>query len=509
MNYRKNFIITLLVLIIPMLLSTVGMVIVDPYFHYHSPIDGMPYTIEEDTYVNAGILKNFEYDSFIVGSSLASLMEPSIVNDRLGANTVKVTLRGASTKNGAFLMEYALKNNSDIRNIFYSLDYNALLGNKDDLNRELPEYLYDNNPINDSQYTLNKNVWINGVFTLFDKNRNTSLVTDFDEAYGFDRYVQFSRTAVISNMPDKFFSETKDNALMEYSCSKDYIDAISIIEPQPNVIDNISGNIVPLIEENPGVQFYIYMAPLPVLAWYSTISEQGEAGMNQVCANLYYVFCELSKYDNCHLGFFYSDDMTYDMYRFCDLVHWDRNVGRFIINSIIDGKDNITLDCAADKVYEFYEHIRKTDFGAYNGIKYECQSITVFDEYINEISKDKYIKIVLINDKLPSQYIIKMQNEGLISELYSEDDIYYSVVQDSKIIHERTDALPFVDSLILNGKEVTITTKGYGDEASIMIDDGEYCPEEESLDFVVIDKETGNVIDSAGLNIETGEMIKY
>ena len=97
----------------------------------------------------------------------------------------------------------------------------------------------------------------------------------------------------------------------------------------------------------------------------------------------------------------------------------------------------------------------------------------------------------------------------MISELYSEDDIYYSVVQDSKIIHERTDALPFVDSLILNGKEVTITTKGYGDEASIMIDDGEYCPEEESIDIVVIDKETGNVIDSAGLNIETGEMIKY
>lgn len=42
-----------------------------------------------------------------------------------------------------------------------------------------------------------------------------------------------------------------------------------------------------------------------------------------------------------------------------------------------------------------------------------------------------------------------------------------------------------------------------------MIGEGEYCPEEEPLDIVVIDKETGNVIDSVGLNIGTGEMIQY
>lgn len=42
-----------------------------------------------------------------------------------------------------------------------------------------------------------------------------------------------------------------------------------------------------------------------------------------------------------------------------------------------------------------------------------------------------------------------------------------------------------------------------------MIGDGEYCPEEEPLDIVVIEKETGNVIDSVGLNTETGEMNQY
>ena len=508
MNYRKKFLITLLTLLIPMILIIVGMIVIDPYFAYHKPIDGIPYTLDEDAYINAGILKNFDYDSVIIGSSLAALMEPSIVDEKLGANTVKTTISGASTKNGAFLMEYAL-NNKEICNIIYSLDYNALLGDKSQLDRELPQYLYDKNPFNDLQYILNKDIWIDGVFTLFDKNRKTPLITNFDEAYGFDKYVQFSRASVISNMPEGFFSDNMDASFTEYSCADDYIDAISTIEPEFSVIDNISSNIVPIIENNTNVQFYIYMAPMPVLAWYSRIAEKGEAGINQVCANLYYVFNELSKYDNCHLGFFYSEDITYDMYRFCDLIHWDRNVGRSIINSLVDDKDIVKPDRTADKVYEFYEHIRKTDFSVYNGMKYECQNITDFDEYIETICSDKYINIVLVNGELPAQFISKLKDKGLVSDLCSESGYYYSIVQDDSIISEKYDSSPFIDSYILDGTELRITTKGYSDEASIMIGDGEYCPEEEPLDIVVIDKETDNVIDSVGLNIETGKMVQY
>ena len=77
------------------------------------------------------------------------------------------------------------------------------------------------------------------------------------------------------------------------------------------------------------------------------------------------------------------------------------------------------------------------------------------------------------------------------------------------ITHEKTDNSPFENSFELNDKNVQITTKGYASEASTMIEDGEYCPEEEPLDIVVIDRENGNVIDSVGLNIETGELIQY
>lgn len=49
-------------------------------------------------------------------------------------------------------------------------------------------------------------------------------------------------------MPEGFFSDNMDASFTEYSCADDYINAISTIEPELSVIDNISSNIVPLIE---------------------------------------------------------------------------------------------------------------------------------------------------------------------------------------------------------------------------------------------------------------------
>ena len=37
--------------------------IVDPYFHYHEPIAGMSYMMEEEQYMNDGIAKHFSYDA--------------------------------------------------------------------------------------------------------------------------------------------------------------------------------------------------------------------------------------------------------------------------------------------------------------------------------------------------------------------------------------------------------------------------------------------------------------
>ena len=217
----KRFFVTLTVI------ATVGLAgfasiiaYIDPFFHYHKPIEGFPYVVDDQVDMNPGLARHMDYDGVLLGSSMTVNFTASSFERDLGLKVQKLSYNGAYPKDQANIMEQVFEANPSVERVFLGIDELNYSADVNETKYPVTDYLYDNNPINDSQYTLNKNVWINGVFTLFDKNRNTSLVTDFDEAYGFDRYVQFSRTAVISNMPDKFFSETNDNAFTEYSCSK-------------------------------------------------------------------------------------------------------------------------------------------------------------------------------------------------------------------------------------------------------------------------------------------------
>ena len=45
--------------------------IVDPYFHFHAPIEGMSYRLYEQRYINDGISRHFDYDTIVIGNSLS------------------------------------------------------------------------------------------------------------------------------------------------------------------------------------------------------------------------------------------------------------------------------------------------------------------------------------------------------------------------------------------------------------------------------------------------------
>ena len=42
---------------------------IDPLFHYHAPLEKYSYPLNDERYQNDGIVKHFEYDAIITGSS--------------------------------------------------------------------------------------------------------------------------------------------------------------------------------------------------------------------------------------------------------------------------------------------------------------------------------------------------------------------------------------------------------------------------------------------------------
>ena len=70
------------------ILSLLGIVtvFVDPYFHYHKPQPSLRYPFAAQVYTNDGILKNFDYDAVITGTSMTENFYTSQLDEKFNVN---------------------------------------------------------------------------------------------------------------------------------------------------------------------------------------------------------------------------------------------------------------------------------------------------------------------------------------------------------------------------------------------------------------------------------------
>ena len=70
---------------------------VDPFFHYHAPhTDRFFYPIDNQRSQNDGILRHFDYDAVITGSSMIVNFKTSELDELFGTHAVKVPATGAT-----------------------------------------------------------------------------------------------------------------------------------------------------------------------------------------------------------------------------------------------------------------------------------------------------------------------------------------------------------------------------------------------------------------------------
>lgn len=68
---RKKWAVSFVVLYMAVMLVIGGLVVlIDPYFHFHAPIEGLSYCLEDVFYINDGVSKHFQYNAMITGTSM-------------------------------------------------------------------------------------------------------------------------------------------------------------------------------------------------------------------------------------------------------------------------------------------------------------------------------------------------------------------------------------------------------------------------------------------------------
>lgn len=372
---RKLLALWLAIVLIALCLIGAWVYRLDPYFHYHKPdTDRYFYTLTNQRSQNNGIIKRFDYDAMITGTSLTENFRTTEMDELFGTNAVKLPFAGATFREIDENIRLALESNPKLKTVVRSLEMQRFYDDKDakrdDLG-EYPTYLYDSDPLNDVEYLYNRDV-VFGLAYQMSYGRNQDGfepgITSFDD-YSSWRYVHVYGTAKVC--PGGIAPSPGDPVP---SLTEDEKDAIRA---------NISQNVVKTADDYPDVDFYCFIPPYSA-AWWSNLYADGTV-LRHIEAEQC-VIEEIIGHDNIHL-FSFNDcpELTADLNNYKDTVHYGTWINSLILKWMHDGEHQLTEDNYLEYLQrerEFYTSFDYSSMSTQEDYEYSFYAAALVNEEI-------------------------------------------------------------------------------------------------------------------------------
>lgn len=311
---------------------------VDPFFHYRGGQKSLEYPLIDERYQNDGIARHYEYDSIITGTSMCQNFKCSEFNELWGGNAIKIANSGASFHESGETIRRALSYNSEVKNVLCSLDGNRL--NVPALYDEYegyPVYLYDNNPFNDVNYLLNKDV-VPKTIAVLNYTRSGQKTTSMDEYGSWEQYASFGRDSVLASF-----------ALL----AEQDVECELTEEDVRQIRENVTANFVRLAEDHPDTTFYFFFPPYSICYWEALFrAKQMDAQLNaqKICAELLLAVENIQVYD-----FSYRTDITANLDNYSDTLHYGGWINSRMLQMMAAGEGRLT----AGNYEEYYDDLSK------------------------------------------------------------------------------------------------------------------------------------------------------
>lgn len=346
-NPKKRWTAALLLTFVVLLGLCGGTVrLVDPFFHYHDP-DPEGEVWFDQRAQGAGLLRSQEYETVLMGSSLAANYRPFWFDVFYETSTVKVTFPNGGFGEFTRALDYACTQ-QDVERVIFGLDPNLLARDPAEEPDQLPEYLYDTNPWNDGQYLLNKDVLMRSGYTLLKKMSGET--QSIQDAFVWDGNVFFS----------------KELALAGYErpeATGETLAADAFLENGRANLERVTG----WLEQYPDTEFIFFFSPYSILFW----DKMNQLGQTEAMLTLLQETVEtLLQYDNAELQFFMADtEVITNLENYADHIHVAGRVTYRMAQAMPTGQYRLTketyvevLDGLRDFVVHYdYEQIWAAD----------------------------------------------------------------------------------------------------------------------------------------------------
>lgn len=303
--------------------------LVDPLQFYRKALYS-PHFSDNQRFQNPGLAKNYEYDTIILGTSMAENFVPSYIEEKLGFKTIKLAMSGATSKEQAVMAEFAMKTGK-VENVIWCIDYFAIAGGSEKLrsDKEFPMYLYDSNPLNDIRYLFNKDTLRDSLkitLKLGENNDNLELLNNWND-YFSDQFNRERVLEVYSDFVEEHFARYNKN---EFAYA--YLKA------------SLDKNIIRIIKENEDINFYLYFPPYSILQQYTYYATDKTLFENELKTKAYF-FDQVKNLSNAKVYDFQSDaNITFNLDNYKDTIHHSQKMNEYIIDSMAANQYLVTSE---------------------------------------------------------------------------------------------------------------------------------------------------------------------
>ncbi|MCM1568185.1 MAG: SGNH/GDSL hydrolase family protein [Roseburia sp.] len=323
---KKALLKKLIGIIFAELLLVMGLVwFFDPFYQYHKPFFGWQAVLNDRDNQMPGTVRNFDYDSVLVGSSVMENCDSSYLDEHFQCKTLKIARASGSVADLLYYLKMAQKEHS-LKNVFWCLDLAALESSPVTTLQEggdAPWYLHTQTPLDDVAYLCNKEVLLEKIPYMLAGERlgkNTG-----GRAYYWAEGKNFSAQSVISvyNRPKKA------------KRSRDFEEEKELV----------SANIELLLEQvrsHPEIRYRFFFPPYS-MCWWDCAYVNGELKKN------YYILEEaipaLLSCENVEV-YYYQDEeeIICDLDNYMDLIHYCPAVNQYLLEQMTAGEGRVTKE---------------------------------------------------------------------------------------------------------------------------------------------------------------------
>ena len=339
MNPYKRFILIYFSLsfVIPILISAL-LYIYDPLQVWHKPYFRDTTFIRDSRIQIKGIVKNYDFDSFILGTSMLENILSKDANQKFGNKWANISSGGFALNERAVILKYMLKHTQP-KNIIYSLDIGHLVETHKNDTKNFA-FLYDDNELNDLKIYLNKKFVLCAI--RFSKSGDCVGSKDLDNFISNLWIKDIGHNARFGGMQK--WLENKENEQI-----KDTIKELSLMKTPPpynpapfsdSIKSNqkfLEENLLIFARANPRTRFYV------VIPTYSRLFYRlNDKIFPKEKVILKWLVNEVANLKNVAIYGFDDLDYADEIANYKDLTHYNIDMNQMQLDAIANGTHILT-----------------------------------------------------------------------------------------------------------------------------------------------------------------------